>query len=346
MRKVYRVLAFIVAIEVAVQAMFMVYGEAGLGLWVDDGGVVNKATFENAFESGEAPFPEFQAFILHGMNGMMVIPLLALLLVISSFFAKVPRGVAFAFGVLGLVVLQVTLGLMGHSIAALGALHGINALALFSVTRLLLAELADAAEEDNDTRTRLVGLARIMTRGGWRWGPAVLAALDDAPDAFQHDRATTSLHVWNALGEWADFNASPPAESWPVEPVEARARLVKMLGKKSEPRPQQADYASAASAAFLPREDPRDVFISHKADSIAALPAGAVVGTASLRRQAMVLRLRPDLLRFAPDVAIRFGITERDAAAFAADEARLERGVASDDEPDVDEGAALESSDG
>ena len=130
-----------------------------------------------------------------------------------------------------------------------------DALALFSVTRLLLAELADAADEDNDTRTRLVGLARIMTRGGWRWGPAVLAALGDAPDAFQHDRATTSLHVWNALGEWADFSASPPGESWPVEPVEARARLVKMLGKKSEPRPQQADYASAASAAFLPRDE-------------------------------------------------------------------------------------------
>ena len=133
MRKVYRVLAFLVAIEVALQAMFIVYGDAGMGLWVEnDGGVIDKATFETAFESGEAPFPEFQAFILHGMNGMMVIPLLALLLVISSFFAKVPRGIAFAFGVLALVVLQVTLGLMGHSIAALGALHGLNALALFS----------------------------------------------------------------------------------------------------------------------------------------------------------------------------------------------------------------------
>jgi hypothetical protein len=133
MRKVYRVLAFLVAIEVALQAMFIVYGDAGLGLWIEnDGGVVDKATFETAFESGEAPFPEFQAFVLHGMNGMMVIPSLALLLVISSFFAKVPRGVAFAFGVLALVALQVTLGLMGHSIAALGALHGINALALFS----------------------------------------------------------------------------------------------------------------------------------------------------------------------------------------------------------------------
>ena len=133
MRKVYRVLAFLVAIEVALQAMFIVYGDAGLGLWVDDGGVVDKATFENAIAGGEAPFPEFQAFLLHGMNGMMVIPLLALLLVISSFFAKVPRGIAFAFGVLALVVLQVTLGLFGHSVAVLGALHGINALALFSV---------------------------------------------------------------------------------------------------------------------------------------------------------------------------------------------------------------------
>ena len=48
-------------------------------------------------------------------------------------------------------------------------------------------------------------------------------------------------------------------------------------------------------SSFLPREDPRDVFISHKAKSLAELPHGSVVGTASLRRQAMVLRLRPDL---------------------------------------------------
>ena len=45
-------------------------------------------------------------------------------------------------------------------------------------------------------------------------------------------------------------------------------------------------------AGFLPREDARDAFICRKADSLDALPAGAVVGTASLRRQAMVKRLR------------------------------------------------------
>jgi hydroxymethylbilane synthase len=46
--------------------------------------------------------------------------------------------------------------------------------------------------------------------------------------------------------------------------------------------------------AFLPREDPRDALFGAAA-SLAALPAGAVVGTASLRRQAQILALRPDL---------------------------------------------------
>ena len=48
-------------------------------------------------------------------------------------------------------------------------------------------------------------------------------------------------------------------------------------------------------AACLPREDVRDAFISRKAASLRELPQGAVVGTASLRRQAQVRRLRPDL---------------------------------------------------
>jgi hydroxymethylbilane synthase len=47
--------------------------------------------------------------------------------------------------------------------------------------------------------------------------------------------------------------------------------------------------------AVLPREDARDVFISRVAKTLQELRAGAVVGTASLRRQAIVKRLRPDL---------------------------------------------------
>lgn len=48
-------------------------------------------------------------------------------------------------------------------------------------------------------------------------------------------------------------------------------------------------------AAVLPREDPRDVLISRKAKTMRELPPGATVGTASLRRQAQLKRLRPDL---------------------------------------------------
>jgi hydroxymethylbilane synthase len=50
-----------------------------------------------------------------------------------------------------------------------------------------------------------------------------------------------------------------------------------------------------AIGAVLPREDVRDAFISVRHASLAALPKGAVVGTSSLRRQAQVLRIRPDL---------------------------------------------------
>ena len=47
--------------------------------------------------------------------------------------------------------------------------------------------------------------------------------------------------------------------------------------------------------ACLPREDARDAFISRKAATLSALPHGATLGTASLRRAAQVKRLRPDL---------------------------------------------------
>ncbi|BCA26233.1 hydroxymethylbilane synthase [Pseudomonas otitidis] len=43
------------------------------------------------------------------------------------------------------------------------------------------------------------------------------------------------------------------------------------------------------------REDPRDAFVSNRFDSLDALPAGSIVGTSSLRRQAQLLARRPDL---------------------------------------------------
>lgn len=47
-------------------------------------------------------------------------------------------------------------------------------------------------------------------------------------------------------------------------------------------------------AAFPEREDARDVFVGG-ADGVSALPAGALIGTASVRREALLKRMRPDL---------------------------------------------------
>lgn len=48
-------------------------------------------------------------------------------------------------------------------------------------------------------------------------------------------------------------------------------------------------------AAFLPREDVRDAFLSFVAPNLHGLPQGAVLGSSSVRRSAQALRLRPDL---------------------------------------------------
>ncbi|MBI1385457.1 MAG: hydroxymethylbilane synthase [Rhizobiales bacterium] len=66
-------------------------------------------------------------------------------------------------------------------------------------------------------------------------------------------------------------------------------------------------------AAMLPREDVRDAFVSPLARSLADLPPGARLGTASLRRQAQVLRRRPDLevVMFRGNVQTRLAKLER-----------------------------------
>jgi hypothetical protein len=155
MRQTYKILAHTVAGLVAVQAAVMVFAIAGLGVWISDGNTLTEAAFE-----GDKP-PEFTGaigFMLHGMIGMMLIPLVALVLLIISFFAKIPGGVKWAAIVLGLVVLQVFLGLMGHETPYLGLLHGLNALILFTTAllagRRVVTSPADVANPYEDAAVR------------------------------------------------------------------------------------------------------------------------------------------------------------------------------------------------
>ena len=61
--------------------------------------------------------------------------------------------------------------------------------------------------------------------------------------------------------------------------------------------------------AHLEREDPRDAYIGRDGIAFADLPSGAVVGTASMRRQAQILSRRPDLsvIAFRGNVNTRLG---------------------------------------
>jgi len=83
--------------------------------------------------------------------------------------------------------------------------------------------------------------------------------------------------------------------------------------------------------AVLPREDPRDAFLSRDGASLDDLPAGARIGTASVRRQAQILHRRPDLtvVPFRGNVETRLrklGEGEADATLLAyAGLKRLER---------------------
>lgn len=128
MRRAYHVLAYLIAVEVVVQAMMIATGVAGLGHWIDDGATVNKHILDN-----NPSFTGSWGFAVHAINGEMLIPLLAIILLIVSFFAKVAGGTRWALYVLGLIVVQVVLGVSQGDVPYLGLLHGLNAFAILAV---------------------------------------------------------------------------------------------------------------------------------------------------------------------------------------------------------------------
>jgi hypothetical protein len=125
MKQAYRVLAFLIAAGVMLQAAAIAYGMFGLIKWVEKGGTLDQSTQLTPDLGG------YTGFSLHATGGIFVVPAIALLFLISSFFAKVPGGIKWALIVFGLTVLQVALGLFAHLLAGLGWLHGLNALLVF-----------------------------------------------------------------------------------------------------------------------------------------------------------------------------------------------------------------------
>jgi heme A synthase len=139
MRTALRVLFYVLAAEVIVQGMAIAFGIAGFGKWIDDGHTATKALFE---EDG-AKFGGDAGFATHFINGTMVIPVLILLTLILSFFAKVPGASKRAGILFGLIVLQIVLGLASHSVPGLILLHVLNAFAIFSMAAVTAWRLSN-----------------------------------------------------------------------------------------------------------------------------------------------------------------------------------------------------------
>jgi hypothetical protein len=127
MRTAYRVLATLLPIGVVVQAASIAFALFQISKEIDDGAVIDKNYVDS--NSGSAGL----GFAIHAIDGQMVIPLIALLLLIVSFFAHVRGGVRLAAIAFGVVVLQVVLAFASFGVPGIGFLHGMNALAVFGV---------------------------------------------------------------------------------------------------------------------------------------------------------------------------------------------------------------------
>jgi heme A synthase len=129
MKTAYRVLGYVIAALVVVQAAAVAYGFFGLDKWIDDGGTLDKATLE----SDTTSFTGEVGLMVHGIVGATLIPFVALVFIVVALFAKIPGGVKWALITFATVVVQVVLGITAHIVPLLGMLHGIVALLLFGV---------------------------------------------------------------------------------------------------------------------------------------------------------------------------------------------------------------------
>lgn len=149
----YRILAYTISALVGVQAASHAWASAGLAAFVQGGGVIDQSMMQDT--GGPLPFPEVIGILVHGLNGGIVIPAVALALLVVSFFTRTTGAVRWAVIVLAVVALQMTLGYAGHGLPLLALVHGLNALVLFGVA-ILAARVAgrtDPAVTEPDAST-------------------------------------------------------------------------------------------------------------------------------------------------------------------------------------------------
>lgn len=149
MRKTYRILADIIAIEVVIQAMAIVFAISGLFKWISDGATLDQSVIDG-WEDDPPDWTGSIGHFIHVMNGTYLIPLLGLALLIVSFFAAVNGGIKLAVVIAVSIVVQVLAGTFGDDWPYLGLVHGLNAFILFGAA-LTAAKSAKEAKPDTAT---------------------------------------------------------------------------------------------------------------------------------------------------------------------------------------------------
>jgi heme A synthase len=118
MRSTYRVLAFLVAACVAVQAAAIAMGFFGIIHEMEDGGAIT-SSYDWEGNLG---------VMIHRYNGSLI-ALLVIALLVVSFFTRAPGAVRWAAALFGLVLLQFALLFPAFAVGPTwGGLHGLNAL--------------------------------------------------------------------------------------------------------------------------------------------------------------------------------------------------------------------------
>ena len=142
MKAAYKWLAFIIAAEVVIQAASIAFGDARLDKYVADGATLTKDTDS---------FPGLTSLVIHAINGMMLIPLLAIALLVVAFLSRIPGAARQAGILLVMVVVQVGLGGAAGAVPILGALHGVLALAVFGFATMIGVRAIRAEKSTNAT---------------------------------------------------------------------------------------------------------------------------------------------------------------------------------------------------
>ncbi len=216
-----------------ITAPTLVAGAAG-AVWLHPDGEIEEIDRTEArarWEAGHAPLICHDAAMrrrtgTHGAPAFDILELVAFTLP-AQFVVPTPRGLAQHLEIAD-----------PHDLAD-------QAMTLRASARLLLKRLA-MLEPQN--RKRAGRIAAAMMQGGWIWGGDVADAL--ALDSAVHP----SLNVWSHLEEWTESGSRPPAGHDPVSRDETQQRLTQLLGDHAEQRPQQAEYATALSFGFAPRQ--------------------------------------------------------------------------------------------